>query len=176
MRRFLRAISIIVGTVVLLGSFAPWVCGWMIIVGCSGNEYHGINQNDQPTSYRLLKFQPWTKGGEGLQPSHILALPDSHQIVEHRIGTAYGVITKMVYYEAKYRTPDDQVRITHATGAESLISHRKEAVIAGFILCPLVASLLFFVASRLKPEATTHSAADSALPRPSNLADTQTAS
>ena len=170
MRRFLRVVSIIVGTTTLLASFAPWLCGWIIIIACSGAEYHGIKQNDQPRCYRFLKFQPWVDGDEGVRRSHILMLPDNHQITEHRIGTARGLVTKVVYYEAKYQMPDGQVRITHASGREELISHRKESVVAGFVLCPLFASIMFFAASKLKPQPTASSHAESALHGPSESA------
>ena len=52
---------------------------------------------------------------------------------------------------------------THASGREELISHRKESVIAGFVLCPLFASIMFFAASKLKPQPSASSHAESAL-------------
>ncbi len=176
MRRVFRLASIILGVAVLLASVVPWAVGWVIIVVSSGGEYHGIHQNDRPKSYHLLKFESWHQGDDGLQPSHILGLPDNYRIKEHRTGRAYGLITQMVYYEAQYQTPDGELRVTHATGVEPLISHRNEALAAGFVLCPIAATILFIVASRLKPVSTAPSTEDSVTKRLRTSANTQNAS
>ena len=134
-----------VALIVLVGC---WLLGWVIILMTSYGEYRGISQTDRPASYHLLTFGPWETGAGDCRPSEILQFPKDLTIIKHRVGHAYGMITQMVYYEAKYQMHDGTSCIAHATGPHSMISHRHGTfiLVAGF--CTVIAITLFLTSPR----------------------------
>ena len=131
------------------GTIVPWLGGWAVILAAAGGEYHGIHETGRPTSQRLLHFGGWINGAGNLSRSHIVHIPEDGEIVEHRVGKVYGAITKLVFYEAKYRFRDGSTRIAPADGPEPLVSHRQDVLWALFILGPLLAVAFFVAFNRL---------------------------
>ena len=148
--RLVRVLLVLVGIVAGFATIVPWLFGWLVILAAGGNEYHGIQDTGRPTSQHLLKFSDWIPGSGDLRPSHFRNLPTESVITEYRVGRAYGVLTKMVFYEAKYRLPDGSVRIDHAFGSEPLLSHRKGVLYGCLIGGPIFSYALFVLNYRLR--------------------------
>ena len=139
-----RGLCILGATVAGVASIVPWLFGLIVIMATAGSEYHEIQNTGRPGSQCLLKFTDWRSGTGGLGPSHVFYLPPESVITEYRVGRAYGSLTKMVFYEAKYRLPDGSVRVAPADGPEPLLSHRED-VLLGWLVGGPIASCAFFV-------------------------------
>ncbi len=157
MQRLLHRLAIFFVIASVATPVLAWFLGWVVILGAGGGEYHAIHDSDQPASYKLLTFGAWQTGGGPCSLSHIQTLPRDTEIIEHRVGNASGIITKMVYYEAKYQMPDGTVRVTHASGPIPLISHRKDTLIFCILGPALFAASLFFASSHMKSRNDTAS-------------------
>ena len=149
-RALFRAICILGGTAASIVSIVPWLFGLMVIIAAGGSEYHEIQNTGRPISQHLLKFTDWRSGGGELRPSHVLNLPTESVITEYRVGRAYGTLTKMVFYEAKYRLPDGSVRVAPADGPEPLLSHREDVLYGCLIGGPIVSCAFFVLYFRLR--------------------------
>ncbi len=146
------------GAVVVL--IVCWLLGWVIILTATSGEYRSIHENDRPASYHLLTFSPWKTGAGDCLPSQIHGLLQDLAITRHRVGQAQGVITQMIYCEAEYKMADGSLRITHATGPHSMISHRYDTFVFAAGCTIIIAAGLFLtspskVAASRSPDGQT---------------------
>lgn len=148
--RLVRVLLVLGGIVAGFATIVPWLFGWVVILAGGGAEYHGIQNTGRPTSQQLLKFSEWQPGSDNLYPTHMARLPPESAITEYRVGRAYGLLTKMVFYEAKYRLPDGTHQVAHAFGPEPLISHRKDVLYFSLIGGPILCVSFFVFAARYR--------------------------
>ena len=152
MRRLLSPWALrIIGSLLVLIAPLPWLLGWAVILASGGAEYHAIRETGLPSSVDLLAWSNWKSGTSELRRSHILHdLDPNAKIIEYRTGSAVGYCTQFIFYQAKYELPDGAIRVAHADGPRSLISHRTLVVVSSLVICLSIAIVLFIIAARLR--------------------------
>lgn len=154
MRLFLQSIAAFLGFVFLTAPLAVWFLAWGDCMWGANCELQLIGRSDRTGAYTDLTFGPWQEGTGECSPSTYAPLPKGARITRNRVGYAYGILSRMNYYEAEYALPDGSTEINHAEGPLPLFTKRIGVIITISLASLLLAAGFFMLATRPKARVT----------------------
>ena len=147
-----RKCLFVVGLILFASTIAPWVFGYLVIIGGGPSETVSVRQTGMVTSPEILKWSAWESGPSPVTHGQwAWKIPSDAKIIAHRTGHDSKLFVELTLYQAKYQLSDGRIDIAPADGPKPLISIKQTTAVTWAVLSLLAGIACMFMAMRPIP-------------------------
>lgn len=107
----------------LVLSILPWIAAEISVMAVGPGETHRVRETGMVSNPDNLTWTEWSDKVDHVYIGHLApSINKEAKAVSYRIGTSYDFFTKLTFYQAKYRLPDEHILIAPINGPDPLVS------------------------------------------------------